>query len=177
MKGATVMFDFREDNWYDVPRQPHLLWLRRICDRLRVPEWYMPVWIRILWKLYWNHMHCTWVSRVIPIYTVLFPLIPCHFHSSSVISTLPCYVLSSRKNIEKHTVDTIVSWPNPKQWVIVHTSDLMMIMRQSIYILSIITAEMGKLKTYSPMYCAIDNGENILNLTHTLDKIYLTGIL
>ena len=30
------------------------------------------------------------------------------------------------KNIERHTADTIVSWPNPKQWVIVHTSDLMM---------------------------------------------------
>ena len=50
------------------------------------------------------------------------------------------------KNIERHTADTIVSWPNPKQWAIVHTSDLMMIIRQSIYILSIITREMGKLK-------------------------------
>ena len=29
----------------------------------------------------------------------------------------------SLKNIERHTVDTIVSWPNPKQWVIVHISD------------------------------------------------------
>ena len=75
------------------------------------------------------------------------------------------------------TADTIVSWPNHKQWVIVHTSDLMMIIRQSIYILSIITTEMGKLKTYSPTYCIIDNGENMLNLTHTHDKIYLTGIL
>ena len=25
------------------------------------------------------------------------------------------------ENIERHTVDTIVSWPNPKQWVKVHT--------------------------------------------------------
>ena len=58
----------------------------------------------------------------------------------------------SKKNIEKHTAHTIVSWPNPKQWVIVHTSDLMMIIRQSIYILSIITKEMemGKLNTHSP---------------------------
>ena len=38
------------------------------------------------------------------------------------------------KNLERHTADTIVSWPNPKQWVIVHTSDLTMIIRQSIYI-------------------------------------------
>ena len=35
------------------------------------------------------------------------------------------------KNIERHTAHTIVPWPNPKQWIIVHTSDLMMIIRQS----------------------------------------------
>ena len=59
------------------------------------------------------------------------------------------------KNTERHTAHTIVSWPNPKQWVIVHTSDLMMIIRQSIYILSIITREMGKLKTHSPKNISI----------------------
>ena len=80
------------------------------------------------------------------------------------------------KNIERHTAHAIVSWPNPKQWVIVHTSDLMMIIRQSIYIISIITKEMSKLKTHSPAYCIMDNWEKMLNLTHTLDKLYLTGI-
>ena len=35
---------------------------------------------------------------------------------------------------------------------------------------------MGKLKTHSPTYCMTDNWENMLNLTHTLNKIYLTGI-
>ena len=84
---------------------------------------------------------------------------------------------SCDKTIERHTVDTIVSWPNPKQWVIVHTSDLMMIKRQSTYIISIIARKMDKLKTNSPTYCIMDNGDNMLNLTHTLDKIYLTGIL
>ena len=34
----------------------------------------------------------------------------------------------------RHTAHTIVSWPNPKQWVIIHASDLMMIIRQRIYI-------------------------------------------
>ena len=81
------------------------------------------------------------------------------------------------KNIERHTAHTIASWPYPKQWVIVHTYDLMMIIRQSMYIFSIITTEMGKLKTHSPTYCIMDNWENMLNLTHTLDKLYLTGIL
>ena len=37
------------------------------------------------------------------------------------------------KYIERHTAHTIVSWPNPKQWIIVHNSDLMMVIRQSIY--------------------------------------------
>ena len=78
-------------------------------------------------------------------------------------------------NIERHTAHTIVSWPNPKQWIIVHTSDLMMMIRQSIYILSIITREMGKLKTHSPTYSIMDNWENMLNLTHTVDKIYDIG--
>ena len=70
------------------------------------------------------------------------------------------------KNIERHTAHTIVSWPNPKQWVMVHTSDLMMMIRQSMYILSIIIKEMGKLKTDSLTYCIMDNWENMLNLTH-----------
>ena len=80
-----------------------------------------------------------------------------------------------RKHIERHTAHTIVSWPNPKQWVIVHTSDLMII-RQSIYIHSIITEETSKLKTHSSTYCIMDNWENMLNLTDTIDKIYLRGI-
>ena len=78
---------------------------------------------------------------------------------------------------ERHTAHNIVSLPNPKQWVIVHTSDLMMIISQSIYILSIITREMGKLKTQSHTYFIMDNWDNMPYLTHTLDKLYLTSIL
>ena len=65
--------------------------------------------------------------------------------------------LCHHKNTEKHTAHTIVSWPNPKQWVIVHTSDSMMIIRQSIYILSIIIREMGQLRTHSPTCFVMDN--------------------
>ena len=43
------------------------------------------------------------------------------------------FELSVDKNIEKHSAHAIFSWPNPKEWIIVHTSDLMMIIRQSIY--------------------------------------------
>ena len=76
------------------------------------------------------------------------------------------------KNLESHTAHIIVSWPSPKQWVIVHTSDLMMI-RKSIYILSTITREMGKLKAHSPTYFIMGNWENMLYLAHTLDKLFL----
>ena len=65
------------------------------------------------------------------------------------------------KNIERHTAHTIVSWSNPKQRVLVHTSDLMMMIGQSIYVLSIITREMGKLKTHSPTYCIMNSCENM----------------
>ena len=101
----------------------------------------------------------------------------------------PCRVsyciphISLHKNIERHTEDTIVSWPNPTQWVIVHTSDLMMMIRQSIYILSFITREMGKLKTYSPTYCIcqpLDHGlicgilcDKWWWLTHQYTSIYM----
>ena len=37
--------------------------------------------------------------------------------------------------------------------------------------------EVGKQKTHSPIYCIMDNWQNMLNITHTLDKIYMTGIL
>ena len=41
--------------------------------------------------------------------------------------------------------------------------------KQNIYILSIITKEMGKLKTHSPTYCVMDNWDNMDNLIHTFD--------
>ena len=41
-------------------------------------------------------------------------------------------IIWTDKNIERHTAHTILSWPNPKQWRIVHTSNLMMIIRQSL---------------------------------------------
>ena len=94
-----------------------------------------------------------------------------------ILHVLLLWMKGSYKNTERHTAHTIVSWPNPKQWVIVHASDLMMIIRESIYILSIITREMGKLKTHSPTCCIMDNWENMPYPTHTLDKMYLTGIL
>ena len=58
------------------------------------------------------------------------------FYSQDYTVLLVLLMVQVDKNIERHTADTIVSWPNPKKWVIVHTSDLIMIIRQSIYIFS-----------------------------------------
>ena len=79
------------------------------------------------------------------------------------------------KNIERHTAHITVSWPNPKQWVMVYTSDLMMIIRQSIYILSIITREMGIVKTHSPHIAKWLTERICLNfLTHSTKYISRT---
>ena len=72
-------------------------------------------------------------------------------------------IIWTNKNIERHTAHTIVSWPNPKQGVIVHTSD-MMIIRQRIYVLSIIAREMGKMNAHSPTYCTYLARGLLLNL-------------
>ena len=82
-----------------------------------------------------------------------------------------------QKNISRYKAHTIVSWPNPEWWLIIHTSDLIVII--STHILTIITREMGKLKTHSliHVYSIEGNWENWLNLRHTLNRIYLTSIL
>ena len=59
-------------------------------------------------------------------------------------------IVLPHKNTKRHTANTIVSWPDPKQWVIVHTFDLMMIISQSIYIISIITRKWVSWKHTAP---------------------------
>ena len=61
-------------------------------------------------------------------------------------------MIHSRKNIDRHTAHTIVSWPNPKQWVIVHTSELVMIIRQSIVVLVLDTGQWIGIET-----CSLNN--------------------
>ena len=80
-------------------------------------------------------------------------------------------------NIERHTAHTSVSWPNPKQLQMVHTSYLMMIIRYSAQIPTTIMREISKFNTHSSIYCMKDNWDNRFNLRHTLDRMFLTGIL
>ena len=56
---------------------------------------------------------------------------------------------SVNKNIARHTAHTIVSWLNHKQWLVVHSSDLMMITIIS-YLLTIFIREEVKLKRTAP---------------------------
>ena len=79
-----------------------------------------------------------------------------------------------------HISHTIVSlYNNPKQWLVIHMSDLMKMIRLSTNILTTLNKEMGKLKTHSPLhiYNINDSWKNVLNLRHTLDRICLTNIL
>ena len=130
------------------------------------------------WKNPHKDLHTELVSRPL---TDLYNRQLRERYATCLFATTRAIIMTTKRaqynNTERHTAHTIVSWPNPKQWIIVHTSDLMMIIRQSIYILSIITGEMGQPKTHSPAYFVMDNWENMPYLTHTLDKLYLTGIL
>ena len=79
----------------------------------------------------------------------------------------PC---GPHKNAKRHTAHTIVSWPNPKQWVIVRTSDLMMMIRQSIYILSIMLAP-----CYLPYLTSIYEMTCIIPTHGRRGPVYLTS--
>ena len=81
------------------------------------------------------------------------------------------FIIMISKNVETHTVHVIVSWPNPTQWQMGHISDLVMLIRQSTRIFTIVIR--GKLKTRSPIHWLKDNWHN---LRQTLDRMYLTSI-
>ena len=97
----------------------------------------------------------TWMSYYTPYEAMNVITYP--YPNLSSMSLFQLIDVSKRayKNTERHTAHTIVSWPNPREWVIVHTYDLMMMIRQSIYILSIITREIGKLKTQPHVWCVL----------------------
>ena len=74
---------------------------------------------------------------------------PYIYHYDIYEKTL-CKAWSIYKNIERHTANAIVSWPNPQHWQMSHTSDSILILRQSTLILKIIIRAMGKPNTHSP---------------------------
>ena len=118
--------------------------------------------VQIVWLLAGANWHeAPWKLGLFTFLIVKWTLLSACFNRHGNDANLH-FVGQADKNIERHTADTSVSWPNPKQWVTVHKYDLMMTRRQSIYILSIITREIGKLKTYSPPNCILDYGDNVI---------------
>ena len=73
----------------------------------------------------------------------------------------------SSKNIERHPADTIVSWPNPKQWQMGHTSDLIMIIRRVIDI----SSRSPKLKWASSAHTAPHFAKKIRKVTERTNYI------
>ena len=67
--------------------------------------------------------HCPLGER--KFWWVIFKLIFLQIDDRSFLVNRPLM----NKNIVRHTAHTIVSWPNPKQWLMIHTSGLMMIIR------------------------------------------------
>ena len=62
-------------------------------------------------------------STYCPFLRVIYRWLVNSLHKGRVMrKVFPCHDVTGR-----HTAHTIVSWPNPKQWQMVHTSDLMMI--------------------------------------------------
>ena len=71
-----------------------------------------------------------WVGLDAVLFVLHLHMITC-YEVSNVIFRNKVSIDFILKNIERHTAYTIVSWPNPKQWVIVHTSDLIMIINKA----------------------------------------------
>ena len=70
----------------------------------------------------WSDFGSTYCSGSLPLYD--------HFYLWNdnfvvlIWSVNPLKSGGVHKNMERHTADTIVSWPNPKQWVIVHVGQV-----------------------------------------------------
>ena len=99
-----------------------------------------------------------------------------HADSTGVIMCHESHI-TQHKNMARHTAHTIVSLPNPRQCLMFHNYDLMMIVRWNTNILTIMKKETWKLQGHTPIYCTNYDFENKLNLRHTLDRIHITGIL
>ena len=95
----------------------------------------------------------TWVHKVTarPKLASLYICYTCLYVKCNTISW---YRINHCCNLKLswHATLTIASWTNHKQWLMIHISDLTMVIRWSTHILTIITRELSKLKTHSPIY-------------------------
>ena len=82
-----------------------------------------------------------------------------------------------RKSIAKHVVYTIFHDPTIHSGLVINISDLMMTIKWSSDMLTIIKKETAKLKTHYLKYCIKGTLENKCNLWHTFDRIYMTTLI
>ena len=78
--------------------------------------------------------------------------------------------ISRLKNRVRHTARAIVSWPNPILWLMIHTSDLMMITRESTLSHNYYR-RIGKAEDTQPHISTRRNWEVCLNFRHTRQHI------
>ena len=78
-------------------------------------------------------------------------------------------------NIARHTAHTIVSWPIPKHLLMIHISNLMVMMEWITSISTIIKRQVSwSWKHTQSIYRIKYNWDNSLKLRHALDRIHLT---
>ena len=76
-------------------------------------------------------------------------------------------------DITRHTAHAIVQWPNPKQWLMIHTFDLLMqITKRSTHVLMVISREMSELKPHSLTHCKDDTWKKLLQVLYIYSTEY-----
>ena len=105
----------------------------------------LPNWSPITGEIFCLHVILLFQLSSCPLYWWLLIILGMSYETSHGISTqilqiayrsiLQLQIPQSHyyKNIVRHTAHTIVSWPNPKQWLMINTSGLMMIIRESTH--------------------------------------------
>ena len=85
-----------------------------------------------MYKLLFQSFISIWIRRNLIVHSVCGVIISEIDFCPRILSSHES-AFCKNKNIVRHTAHTIVSWPNPKQWLMIHTSGLIMIIRLSTH--------------------------------------------
>ena len=113
--------------WYDM-MWCDVMWCDEIWYDMMYDMIYDMIWYDMIWyKIWYDIYDMLWYDMMI-IYD--YDMVWCGVVWYGMVwYGMVWYSIWYHKNITRHTAHTIVSWPNPKQWQMGHTSDLMMIIR------------------------------------------------
>ena len=131
----VLLLDCTSRKWYECKYDKHIWGEQHRSHKNSLTEMEMfPFSLNFDYQVNWscqnNNFQCSqgWQFWQILVQPVMKISTKHHFQCWQLWKVRTLKLHGFNKNIERHTAHTIVSWPNPKQWVIVHTSDLMMIM-------------------------------------------------